>query len=136
MNSAPDETMISVLNRIQHAAERLTVRSALNPFLWLCAISLGLLLMAVAFAQFSVLQPLCPLLVYIVVAVWTVAILVGIWFALFNPGKLQSEEYQLKQQALSILQQMGAAPKEIDPASIAAIANPALAQRSLPKEAD
>ena len=117
--------MDSVLQRAQHAAEKLTVRSALNPFLWLSAIFVPILLVAsFCFNRAEGLRYLAPIFAYAAIAVLLVTILVGVGFAIFSPGRLQSEEYQLKHQALMMFQQMGAPPQLIDPSSVVAIANP------------
>lgn len=48
-----------------------------------------------------------------------------VYFALTNPSRLQSEDYQLRHEGLQILQaRVGVV--SVDPSSIAAIANPAL----------
>lgn len=75
----------------ERAAARISTRSALNPLLWLCAIS----------------SPLCFLLATTSgadIAIWFLAIgtlpiaaSLGayLYFMLRNPNRLQSEEYQL-----------------------------------------
>jgi hypothetical protein len=47
--------------------------------------------------------------------------LAGLYFALFRPDKLQSEEYQLRQQALLLIQQSSTTAHAINPADIAAL---------------
>lgn len=54
--------------------------------------------------------------------------LVGVGFAMFSPAKLQSEQFQIRQQALLMFQQMGETPQLIDADSIVAMANPAIEQ--------
>jgi hypothetical protein len=117
--------MSELLERVgqiaQTAAEKLHVRSALNPALWLCAIT----------------TPTCLLFAYAFrdvpeVRVWLLAggllpIIIAsigfLGFAIFRPEKLQSEEYQLRHESLQLIQQKSGR-LAITPASIEAIANP------------
>jgi hypothetical protein len=113
--------MQSVLRGAQNAAERLTVRSALNPLLWLCGISVPTFLgAALTFDRSETLRGFCAPLVYVSLGLVIMVGLVGASLAFFRPDKLQSEEYQLRQQALLMFQQMGGSPQVIDPASIVA----------------
>ena len=107
----------------QSAIHRIRVRSALNPILWLCAVATPVCLFA-AF-QFQENQTLCSCLVVAGLAPIAVACLGFIGFALFNPDKLQSEDYQIRHEALQILQQKSG-QIAIDPTSLEAIANPTL----------
>jgi hypothetical protein len=121
--------LISTLKRAQDAAHKLVVKSALNPLLWLNAISVPTLIVsALLFDRSEGLRHFCSSLVYVAVAIPIGTLCVAIGFAIFKPDKLQSEEYQLKQQALVILEQMGVAPLLVDPQNIVAIANPAAQQ--------
>jgi hypothetical protein len=61
---------------------------------------------------------------------------VGVGFAVLCPDKLQSEDFQLRHQALVMFQQKGEAPQLIDPTTIVAIANPALEQKSSAGESE
>lgn len=117
--------MNEIIDRVgqiaQSAAEKLHVRSALNPALWLCAIA----------------TPTCLLFTYIFkdvpeVRVWLLAggllpvaiACVGfIGFAIYRPEKLQSEEYQIRHESLQLIQQKSGRIA-ISPTSIEAIANP------------
>ena len=117
--------MNEVLERVgqiaQTAAEKLHVRSALNPALWLCAIA----------------TPTCLLFAYLFrdvpeVRAWLLAggllpIVISsfgfLGFAIFRPDKLQSEEYQLRHQSLQLIQQKSGR-LALSPTSIEAIANP------------
>jgi hypothetical protein len=129
--------LISTLKRAQDAAQKLRVHSALNPFLWLCGISTPTLLgSALLFEHSESLRRLCAPLTYVALAIPLVTLVVGVGFAIVSPDKLQSEEYQIRQQALLMFQQMGAAPQLIDPSNIVAIANPAVERAASPAEAN
>jgi hypothetical protein len=122
--------LISTLQRAQDAAGRLNVRSALNPFLWLCGIVIPVLLCAAfVFARVDSLRSFCAPLIYTALALAIITTVVGVGFAIFHPERLQSEDFQIRQQALLMFQQ-GSPPQVIDPVNIVAIANPALAQTS------
>ncbi|MEW7987048.1 MAG: hypothetical protein AB2799_14760 [Candidatus Thiodiazotropha sp.] len=110
------------LGRLSHsAAQRLHVRSALNPILWLCAIATPTIFF---FAYLFREQPSISttLLVAGLVPVG-VACLGFAYFALAKPEKLQSEDYQIRHESLQIIQQKGRKAIALD--SIEAIANPA-----------
>jgi hypothetical protein len=114
--------MPSLLKSTQDAAQRLTVKSALNPLLWLCGISVpALLAAALSFDRSATLREFCAPLVYVALGLVTMVGLVGAGLALFRPDKLQSEEYRLRQQALLMIQQMGSTPQVIDSSTIVAI---------------
>lgn len=103
------------------ASARLQVRSALNPLLWLCGI----------------VSPLCFVFaLYFSGAIQIILVVAGIapigfacfsatYFTIVNPAKLQSEDYQLRRQALELIQQKGSR-FPIDAGSVEAIANPQL----------
>ena len=107
----------------QQAAGRVVVRSALNPLLWLCAIvSIPCFVLAffaeedrgLMWAMFTVGG--LPIVV---------ACGLAVKFAISNPEKLQSEDFQLRQQSLQMLQ--GTNDRTvIDTNAVVAIANPML----------
>lgn len=117
--------MNEIIDRVgqiaQTAAEKLHVRSALNPALWLCAIA----------------TPTCLLFAYVFrdvpeVRVWLLAVgllpviiaCVGfLGFAIYRPEKLQSEEYQIRHESLQLIQQKSGRIV-LSTTSIEAIANP------------
>jgi hypothetical protein len=116
-------------NLAQDASVRLRVRSALNPLLWLCAIvSLGCFGFAICFS--GVLR---VLLVATGITPIVFTCLVGGYFAIKNPEKLQSEDYQLRKQALELIQQKGTR-FDVEATSVDAIANPQV--RSLPESTE
>ena len=115
------ELLERVVQVAQSAAEKLHVRSALNPVLWLCGIA----------------TPTCLLFAYVFrdvpeVRAWLLAgglLPIGVacigflGFAIFRPEKLQSEEYQIRHESLQLIQQKSGR-LALAPASIEAIANP------------
>jgi uncharacterized protein YfkK (UPF0435 family) len=117
--------MTELIDRVtqiaQTAAEKLHVRSALNPALWLCAITTPTcLLFAFMFRDIPEVRGwllaggLSPI---------AIACLSFIGFAIFRPDKLQSEEYQIRHESLQLIQQKSGRIA-ISPTSIEAIANP------------
>lgn len=107
-----------VLSRAVESGGRLTVRSALNPILWLCGIITIPTLIAGTF--------------YPALSTWIVAIgcapvvvaLFGFLFLLFfDRDKLQSEDYQIKKRTIELSQQKGD-PYPIEVNERAAIENP------------
>jgi hypothetical protein len=106
--------------RSQSAAGRLRVRSALNPILWLCAIVSMPCFGAAPFLGGSILQSV----VIVIGAVPVATACAGfVYFLRFAPEKLQSEEYQIRHEAIELIRQKGTSIS-ISPASIEAIANP------------
>lgn len=104
----------------QVAASRLVVKSALNPLLWLCGIISLPCVVALPFIEDSTIR---------VIVTWLGALPVGttcviaVYFAIANPEKLQSEDYQLRHEALGLIQEKsGRAP--FDMSAVHAIANP------------
>jgi uncharacterized BrkB/YihY/UPF0761 family membrane protein len=85
----------------QGAAQRLQVKSALNPILWLIAVVLPVCLYtAYAFRDYSfaltflLITALLPIIV---------ACFGFIYLLIYKPEKLQSEDYQIKQQVLQTI---------------------------------
>jgi hypothetical protein len=105
----------------QSAAERLHVRSALNPALWLCAISTPTCL-GFAYVFRDVPEVRNWLLAGGLIPIG-VACLGFVGFAIFRPDKLQSEEYQLRHESLLLIQQKSGRIA-LNTASIEVIANP------------
>jgi len=101
------------------AGERLRVRSALNPALWLCAI---VTIPAIAASTFGA-RAVPTWLIVLAYAPVACAVLGFAFLLLFDRDKLQSEDYQLRKQSLDLIQQKGDA-FPITPTSLDAIANP------------
>lgn len=103
----------------QSAVAELRVRSALNPMLWLCSITAPLFLGATwSFRSWPALA-----VTFAVVAIVPVLMTTAIfgYFAIYRPEKLQSEDYQLRQETIRMI---GAKVSsiEVDPASLNVIA--------------
>jgi hypothetical protein len=103
------------------AATRLTVRSALNPLLWMCA-TVGVTCFATAYVFRNDLF-VKVLLVIVGVLPILITCVVAVFFAFCKPDKLQSEEYQLRQQTLSMIEEKGGRIK-VDVVSLEQITNP------------
>lgn len=109
-----------VTTKAIEAGGRLTVRSALNPILWLCAI------VSVPAAAFLAWTDNPPLILTYLAAMPVGAALFGFLFLLlFDRDKLQSEEYQLRKSYLEMVEQKGD-PAAIEAARIDIIENPDL----------
>src|SRR5690348_11310266 len=93
---------LSLAHWAQSAASRLTVRSALNPLLWLCAIiSLPFVLLGAIFHTDRLAMSLLFGMGFVGLGA---TVVIAIRFAWTQPEKLQSEDYQLRQQSLQVLQ--------------------------------
>ncbi len=105
------------------AAERLRVRSALNPMLWVTAIVLPVCVGgAFLFRDHPV--AVAVLIGCGVLTVVTTCAGFG-YFAKTKPEMLQSEDWQLRHEALQMIQKQ-TGHETIDAASVAAIANPVM----------
>ena len=114
--------MRTLIKGAQHAAERLTVKSALNPLLWLCSILTPILLTsAFYFDRSDTLRVFCAPLVYVGLSLVLLTVLAGVYLILFRPDKLQSEDYQLRQQALLMIKQSSPTTQTIDPSHLVAL---------------
>lgn len=106
--------------RHQSSIERVTVRNVMNPVLWICGLISAPAAIAVGFSA-------NPGWVLISLAIGPVAIaLFGFMYFMFkDPDRLQSESYQLRKQALELIEEKGSfAP--IDASTIEVISNPDL----------
>ncbi len=106
------------VSRAFDAVEKLTVRSALNPMLWLCGlVTIPALIVAVC-------VPVVPDWLVWLAFIPVVAVLVGFFYLLVvDRDKLQSESYQLRKQALELIEQKGDI-QAIPSTSIEVISNP------------
>jgi len=105
----------------QSAATKLHVRSALNPLLWLTAITTPLCFtMAFAFKNSS---PIFEVLIFSGLFPMVITCIGFCYFALFKPEKLQSEDYQIRHESLQLIQQKSG-QIEIPVTSLEQIVNP------------
>src|SRR5947209_2011205 len=87
----------------QTATQRIFVRSALNPMLWLCGIVTPLFIWAsILLKDFPFLRNSFAIMAVIPVLVTCAGF---IFFAVCKPDKLQSEEYQIRHETLQLIQQ-------------------------------
>jgi Zn-dependent protease with chaperone function len=89
---------------LQGWGSRIHVRSsALNPALWLCAIVLPVCFVAAYWFRDD------HVLVYILIGLGSLPILLSIggfiYFAIKQPERLQSEDYQIRHESLQLIQQ-------------------------------
>ncbi len=108
-----------LLNRAVESGGRLTVKSALNPMLWLSGIITIPTLIAGSW------NPNLPVWVSIIGCAPVVAALFGFVFLLvFDRDKLQSEDYQLRKRTIEYAQSKGD-PLPLDIRDSITIENPA-----------
>ena len=120
-----NDLLTRIASSSHRAGYKLHVKSALNPALWLCAIvSPVCFLFAFVFRD---TQFISTLLIWIGICPVLVSCFSYIFFAIFKPDKLQSEDYQLRHESLKIIQQKSGRITVPD-TSIEAIANPYIKQ--------
>lgn len=114
----------NIATRAIEAGEKLTVRSALNPVLWLCAIVSIPALVVVPFLS----EP--PVWLIVLICLPVMAATIGFFFLLFfDRDKLQSEDYQLKKRSLEIIEQKGdQAPMVLEADSLKVVPKPDIGQ--------
>ena len=121
-----------IVGRSAAAAERLLVRSALNPVLWLCAI---VTVPCVALAALSDDPPR-----WLIVLAYGPVVLVSIGFIfllIFDRGKLQSEDFQLRTRVLELMmEEKGGLPESTRRALRDVIPNPEVRRLSQRSEDD
>jgi hypothetical protein len=88
--------------RATNSDGKLTVRSALNPILWLCG------LVTVPAMTAAVATGSAPPWLLALIFIPVVSAAAGFFFLLLHDrDKLQSEEYQLRKQSMELMQQKG-----------------------------
>lgn len=110
----------NIAARVIESGGKLSVKSALNPVLWLCAIvSIPSLVIS------SFLKETPVWLVFLILCPVCAAILGFLFLLIFDRDKLQSEEYQLKKRSMELIQEKGEAePRYIDTTHMEIIENP------------
>jgi len=92
----------AIIAKVMEAGGRLTVRSALNPILWLCAI------VSIPCATIYGLIQSRPVWLAVLAFLPVSAAIFGFLFLLFfDRDKLQSEEYQIRKRSLELIEQKG-----------------------------
>lgn len=110
----------NIAAKVIDAGGKLTVRSALNPILWLCAIVTVPSLFVVPFVTSPPIW-----LIFLICAPVATSVLGFAFLLIFDRDKLQSEDYQLRKRSLELIQEKGdASPMIVDVKSVEAIANP------------
>src|SRR3972149_3892937 len=100
----------NIAAKVIDSGGKLSVKSALNPILWLCAIITIPSLIAVPF-----LDKTPTWLIILIISPVLTAIIGFLFLLLFDRDKLQSEEYQLKKRSLESIQEKGdSKPKLMD----------------------
>jgi len=118
-------------NIAQIAANRLHVKNALNPILWLCAIATPTCFF---FAYlFYDTKDIKYLLIGTGILPVVIACVIFVVFALFKPNKLQSEDFQLRSMLIQLIQQKGGRIKH-PPTPLELIANPIMNRKNLHKD--
>lgn len=107
--------------KLSQAGGRLKVSSALNPILWLCALT------TVPCITVLVLLPNISVWVGLFLSIFAVAPVItaifGFLFLLFNDrDKLQSEDYQIRKSYLELIEQKGS--PAIEAAYVEVVENP------------
>jgi hypothetical protein len=109
----------AITGRVIDAGQRIRVRSALNPALWLSAI-----VSAPAILGASMRSGETPAWLIVLAYLPVGTGVIGFLFLLcFDRDKLQSEDYQLRKQSLELIQQKGDS-FPVSPPSLEAITNP------------
>ena len=118
------DAVTDLLTKYAGSADRLRVRSALNPFLWLAGVvtlpSLGVAAVTVGLVQYAAIA--------LAATPVAVCVFVGLRFAFTEPDKLRSEEHERFKEALGLIERKGGAVS-ISDASVAATTD---AYRTLP----
>jgi hypothetical protein len=127
-----------IIDKLQHVSQaavtHLRVRSALNPMLWL-SVMMALLCFVTAylFRDDPFLRTLLAVGGLVPAAFTCVH---ATYFVFWKPEKLQSEDYQIRQQALALVFQKGVIPKGQLPPLDSILNPPAAAQPGNTKQPD
>lgn len=115
--------MTDIIERLtqlaEHAVARIKFSSVLNPTLWIAGITTPASLYAVSSTTGPV-QIAVLTLAFIPMAVFVFGFL---YFAITNPDKLRSEDYEIKKMALELIEEKGSKIPILG-TSIVAITNP------------
>jgi hypothetical protein len=121
MQQPPPDLIDRITRLAETAVSSITVKSALNPALWFCAV-VSLPCLALSIIAPSAIQ-------YMLLGIATLPILVVaggfIYFMCKAPDRLQSESYQLRKQVLTLIEAKGSGIV-VSELSVEAITNPEL----------
>ncbi len=115
-------------SRATSSVERVSVKNALNPALWVC----GLISAPATVGAIVVPNP-SWLLIVLALGPVGVALLAFGFLLLVDRDRLQSESFQLRKQALELIEEKGTLGP-VDPATIEIISNPDLPALPPPRE--
>lgn len=90
--------------------------------LWLCGM-VSLPGFVLAWAAHG-LEPLATVVTWVATAPVAVTCLMAVYFAVFRPDKLQSEDYQIRHETLELIREKGTA-NEVVESSLGVLPNPA-----------
>ena len=108
----------AIVSRAMDSASALTVRSALNPALWLCGI------VTIPSIIIASILPNPPVwLIAVACAPVGITSLGFLFLLFFDRDRLQSENYQIRKQSLELIEQKGDL-RPIEATTIEVIANP------------
>lgn len=120
----------AVARLYQAALGRLSIKSGLYQLSWLCALMMPICFFAAyAFRDYD--HAIVIGLLMLGGSPLVVTLLIAIGYSILSPDRLQSEDFQLRQHSLHLLQ--GKKRHEVvDAEAVIAIANPVLAAQELP----
>lgn len=119
--------MIRTGTRSHVSIERVSVKNALNPVLWICGLISVPAILALGFSP-------NPSWVHVTLALApvSVALFSFLFFMFTEPDRLQSESFQLRKQALELIEEKGSLAI-IEASSIEVISNPDLPALTAPE---
>ena len=121
--------MILDPSQLLHAAlGKLSVRGALHQLCWMCA-TVGVIFCVFAYLFRDYDHQIVVGLLIVAAMPVLVTLLIAIGFAIFSPSRLQSEDFQIRQHSLQLLQGKDR-PTVIDAEAVVALANPSLPEPS------
>ncbi len=120
--------MIRTGARQQSSIERVSVKNALNPVLWVCGLIAVPAMVTLGFSP-------NPSWVHITLALVPVAVALFafLYFMFTDPDRLQSESFQLRKQALELIEEKGSLAV-VEGSSIEVISNPDMPALPAPRD--
>lgn len=117
-------------SRLQSSIERVSVKNALNPVLWVCGLVSVPATLALGFAP-------NPSWVHATLAIAPVgvALFAYLYFMIQEPDRLQSESFQLRKQALELIEEKGSLAV-IEATSLEVISNPDFPALAAPQQTE